>query len=84
MEQVAWTAAEVRSWALATGRAVGARGAVSAALSSEFVAEVVLPRLRRGAPVAGRWVVSVAPAVARAGVHGRRHVLRRTLRTLSG
>src|SRR4051794_22407918 len=40
-------AAMVRAWARATGRAVGARGAISASLYNEYIEAVVLPRLWR-------------------------------------
>jgi hypothetical protein len=64
-------AATIRAWALATGRPVGSRGAISAQLQNEYVVALVAAQLRRAGLAAGRLVLSVAPDVARAAVNRR-------------
>lgn len=59
-------AATIRAWAVATGRAVGARGAISTRLQNEYFVALAKERLLRTALAAGRLTISVAPDAARA------------------
>lgn len=52
-------AATIRAWARATGRPVGARGAIPAHLQNAYVVAQVTDRLRRAGLAAARIALSV-------------------------
>ena len=58
-------AAAIRTWAVATGRAVGSRGAISAQLQNEYFVALAKDRLLRTAVTVGRLALSVAPDAVR-------------------
>ena len=59
-------AATIRAWALATGRPVGSRGAISAALQQQYRLATTATRLRKVGVSAVRVASEVGPGLLRA------------------
>jgi len=64
-----WTgpdAATIRSWAVATGKPVGSRGAISAALQQQYRLAAAATRLRKVGFSAARVALDVGPGLLKA------------------